>query len=474
MAVTNFSKVETSMNLSKKIALVTLASFTAFSGSLRPAWAALGTDEAKSWDASLEAGRSLRDDRKYEDAAKRFLDLQASAEKSDDKKRVRKAMTALAANYFYQKDYSKAEELDRKALGLAESISSVNDGTVAICLNDLAETLVEQKRFDEALPLIKRSVALSEEVFSHNHPLLGTRLNFLADLLERMGHKEDAVLYRSEGQGIINAFLSVMSRKIKAAWKPPRCLYSYSANVGFEVSDHGLVKEVHIVDSSGNTANDQAAIEAVKNAQPFSDINSKADDDQLNLSFKFDYNFHQRKESGVSKSARESETTNTASNGASSSNGPETAAQSKEKISQEKEKLEQILKTIEKIKKDKNHTNTTLAESYGQLSDTLMVLGEHGKAIDYLKEALDSADFKDKSSPGTLMLLSELGCTYLNSMRPALAEATLKAVVDAPNFEQILDVKLKQQALDDLGHALSNMGRYAEAQNYYSRKRDSI
>jgi hypothetical protein len=47
-------------------------------------------------------------------------------------------------------------------------------------------------------------------------------------------------------------------------------------------------------------------------------------------------------------------------------------------------------------------------------------------------------------------------------------------VVDAPNFEQILDVKLKQQALDDLGHALSNMGRYAEAQKYYSRKRDSI
>lgn len=456
------------MNFSKRIALVTLASFTTFTGSLAPVWAAMSTEEASRWDASLEEGRTLRDDKKYEDAAKRFVELQASAEKSDDKKRQRKAMTALAANYFYQKDYSKAEELDRKALELAQSISSVNDGTVAICLNDLAETLVEEKRFDEALPLIKRSVALSEEVFSHNHPLLGTRLNFLADLLERMGHKDDAVLYRSEGQGIINAFLSVMSRKIKAAWKPPRCLYSYSANVGFEVTDHGLVKEVHIVDSSGNAANDEAAIEAVKNAQPFADINSKADDDQLNLSFKFDYNFHQRKESAQSKNNKESDSTNT------SNSGSEVTAQSKEKIEQEKKKLEQILKTIEEIKKDKNHTNTTLAESYGQLSDTLMVLGEHGKAIDYLKDALDSSDFKDKSSPGTLMLLSELGCTYLNSMRPALAETTLKAVVDAPNFEQILDVKLKQQALDDLGHALSNMGRYAEAQKYYSRKRDSI
>ncbi|MBP6744463.1 TonB family protein [bacterium] len=460
------------MNFSKKIALVTLASFTTFSASLAPAWAAMSVDEASRWDSSLEEGRTLRDDKKYEAAAKRFLELQASAEKSDDKKRTRKAMTALAANYFYQKDYSKAEELDRKALGLAESISSVNDGTVAICLNDLAETLVEEKRFDEALPLIKRSVALSEEVFSHNHPLLGTRLNFLADLLERMGHKDDAVLYRSEGQGIINAFLSVMSRKIKAAWKPPRALYSYSANVGFEVTDHGLVKEVHIVDSSGNTANDEAAIEAVKNAQPFADINSKADDDQLNLSFKFDYNYHQGKESATSKNNKESDSANTASS--SSGAAAETAAESKEKISQEKKKLDQILKTIEEIKKDKNHTNTTLAESYGQLSDTLMVLGEHGKAIDYLKEALDSSDFKDKSSPGTLMLLSELGCTYLNSMRPALAETTLKAVVDAPNFEQILDIKLKQQALDDLGHALSNMGRYAEAQRYYSRKRDSI
>jgi TonB family protein len=457
------------MNFSKKIALATLASLTTLSGSLTPAWAAMGDAEAKSWDAALEQGRTLRDDKKYEEAAKRFIELQDSAEKSDDKKRTRKAMTALAANYFYQKDYAKAEELDRKALGLAESITSVNDGTVAICLNDLAETLVEQKRFDEALPLIKRSVALSEEVFSHNHPLLGTRLNFLADLLERMGHKDDAVLYRSEGQGIINAFLSVMSRKIKAAWKPPRCLYSYSANVGFEVTDHGLVKDAHIVDSSGNTANDEAAVEAVKNAQPFADINSKADDDQLNLSFKFDYNFHQGKESGTSKSNKESDSASTSADNASQS-----AAESKAKIIQEKKKLDQILKTIEEIKKDKNHTSTTLAESYGQLSDTLMVLGEHGKAIDYLKEALDSPDFKDKSAPGTLMLLSELGCTYLNSMRPALAETTLKAVVDAPNFEQILDIKLKQQALDDLGHALSNMGRYAEAQKYYSRKRDSI
>ncbi|CAN5283786.1 hypothetical protein BH11CYA1_BH11CYA1_37980 [soil metagenome] len=457
------------MNFSKRIALVTLASLTTFSGSIGPSWAAMSDDEAKSWDGSLEQGRALRDEKKYDEAGKRFVDLQTSAEKSDDKKRARKAMTALAANYFYQKDYAKAEELDRKALGLAESITTVNDGTVAICLNDLAETLVEEKRFDEALPLIKRSVALSEEVFSHNHPLLGTRLNFLADLLDRMGHKEDAVLYRSEGQGIINAFLSVMSRKIKAAWKPPRCLYSYSANVGFEVTDHGLVKEAHIVDSSGNTANDEAAVEAVKNAQPFSDINSKADDDQLNLSFKFDYNFHQGKESAVTKNNKESDTANT-----SGGQGSQTAAESKAKIAQEQKKLEEILKTIEGIKKDKKHSNTTLAESYGQLSDTLMVLGEHTKAINYLKEALDSDDFKDKSSPGTLMLLSELGCTYLNSMKPSLAETTLKAVVDAPNFEQILDIKLKQQALDDLGHALSNMGRYAEAQKYYSRKRTSI
>jgi len=444
------------MKFSSTIMLLTLAGLF-----LPPAYAAMSEGDSKNWDDSLRHARELRDEKQYNQAEKVFLELQSQAENSDDKKRVRKALTALAAVYFYRKDYAKAEELDRKALGLAESLATDNDGSVAICLNDLAETLVEEKRFDEALPIIKRSVALSEVVFSHNHPLLGMRLNFLADLLEKTGHKEEAIQYRSEGQGIIDAFLSQMSRKIKGAWKPPRSQYSYSSNVAFLVTDHGYVRDVHILDSSKNATNDQAAVDAVIAAQPFADIDSKADDDQLNLTFKFDYNFHQQGDAGRDVKQQTAEATS------------ETVADSQEKINAANKQLAKIMQDIDEIKKDKKHTTTTLAEFYGRMSDTLMVLGQHNKAIEALKEALASPDFSDRNAPGTLMVMSELGCVYSKSMKSGLAETTLKAVVDSPNFEQILDVQLKQQALDDLGHSLSNLGHYAEAQKYYSRKKGS-
>jgi TonB family protein len=441
--------------------LVSLALALSFATLQVPAFAQLSGEAANKWDSDLNVGRDLREAQKYDQAEKQFLDLQAQAESVKDVKRARKALTAIAAVYFDRKNYAKAEELDRKALGIAESVAVDNDGTVAVCLNDLAEVLVEQKRYDEALPLMKRCVALSEKTFSHNHPVLGVRLSFLADLLDKMGRKDEAIQYRSEGQGIINAFLSVMSRKIKAAWKPPRCLYGYSANVGFEVTDHGVLKEAHIIDSSGNAANDEAALAAVRDAQPYLDITSSADDDQAVLTFKFDYSYHQRKDADAATQAAETIAT---------SNVVVTDAGAK--IESEKKNVTETLKAIEKIKKEKGHSNTTLAELYGKLSDSLMVLGEQERAINYLKDALNTSDFSDKNSPGTLMMLSELGCVYLGSMRLSLAQSTLKEVVDSPNFEQIIDVKLKLQALDDLGHALSTMGRHAEAQKYYSRMKE--
>ena len=426
---------------------------------------AFNEGDAKKWDDELASGRTLRDAKKYAEAEKIFLDLQSKAEADGDKKRVRKAITALAANYFYRKDFAKAEELDRLALGMAEANSTAGDGTIALCLNDLAETLVEEGRFDEALPIIKKSVAISEQVFSHNHPLLGVRLNFLADLLERMGKKHEASSYRSEAQGIINSFMSVMSRKIKSAWRPPFCPYSYSNNVGFEVLDHGIVKGAHIIDSSGNKENDEAAIKAVQKAQPFLDIYSSADDDQLMLSFKFDYNY--QKANGKPKHYDKND-----DDDAISTEGNEASKDSAAVLTKQKEHLSETLKKIETLKKDPARKDTALAEAYGELTQTLKIMGEHQKAVKYLKDALATADFHSKKNPATLMMLCDLGSVYLTSMKPDLAETTLKEVVDSPNFAEIPDNKVKLQALDDMGHALSNLGHYAEAQKYYNRKHD--
>lgn len=454
------------MRPNSKLVAKSLALCMAFSSVCQTGSAqAFSGDDAKKWDAGLDHARSLRDEKKFDQALKALADLQAQAEGDGDKKRVRKAVTASAAAYFYNKQFAKAEELDRQALGMAEA-SNNNDGAIALCLNDLAETLVEEGRFDEALPIIKRSVAISEQVFSHNHPLLGVRLNFLADLLERMGKKSEAAAYRSEAQGIINSFMAVMTRKIKGAWMPPRCGYSYSNNVGFEVLDHGVVTNVHIIDSSGNKANDDAAVAAVEKAQPFLDISSTADDDQLLLSFKFDYNYQSHKGSAKKDSDAQEDQEEQATAGREPSKDTDVL------IAKEREHLTEVLAKIAQIKKDPARKDTDLAEAYGDLTHTLKVMGEHQQAVKYLKEALNLADFHSKKNPATLMVLCDLGSVYLTSKKADLAESTLKEVVESPIFTEIPDSNVKQQALDDLGHALCALGHYAEAQKYYSRKHD--
>jgi TonB family protein len=260
--------------------------------------------------------------------------------------------------------------------------------------------------------------------------------------------------------------MAVMTRKIKGAWMPPRCGYSYSNNVGFEVLDHGVVANVHIIDSSGNKANDDAAVAAVEKAQPFLDINSTADDDQLLLSFKFDYNYQSHKGSAKKDSDAEEDLEEQATAGKEPSKDTDVL------IAKEREHLTAVLAKIAQIKKDPARKDTDLAEAYGDLTHTLKVMGEHQQAVKYLKEALNLADFHSKKNPATLMVLCDLGSVYLTSKKADLAESTLKEVVESPIFTEIPNSNVKQQALDDLGHALCALGHYAEAQKYYSRKHD--
>ena len=119
----------------------------------------------------------------------------------------------------------------------------------------------------------------------------------------------------------------------------------------------------------------------------------------------------------------------------------------------------------------RTHDSMQLALQYARLSASLRNSGSFDESVRTLKSALNLKEYSRVDTPGTLVLLSELGATYLRAMEPELAEKTLTMVVENPNFKKLGDQKVKARALEDLGHALSTLGRFAEAQKYYLEKR---
>jgi TonB family protein len=84
------------------------------------------------------------------------------------------------------------------------------------------------------------------------------------------------------------SWLTAMQRKIKKSWFPPRGNESNKIVVGFKAHKDGTVTGIKMVTSSGVAIADQAAVEAIKQAQPLPPL-PKGAPDMIQVNFKFDY-----------------------------------------------------------------------------------------------------------------------------------------------------------------------------------------
>lgn len=421
----------------------------------------------QAWENELTEARQARENQNFDQAITLLQELIEKAQGPGAKEHRRRAYTALAAVYYFEGKLDSAEEINRQALSLCDQPPTLSSSDKALVLADLAEILIAKAEKLEpsqaqtikaqAAVYLGESRALAKKAFSRNNPSLGSRLNFIAELYEKAGYKEESTVTAMEAGTIINAFLADMSIKIKRAWQPPKRDFSYSAEVGFEVLDHGLMQNPTILTSANDTLADQACIKAVETAQPFSDITKENPEDKLFLSFRFDYNFS----SPTKLSARQTPVVES----------PPKNGTTDGTIAREQKKAFETKKRIKALRSAKNHNHQELALEYARLSSCLRNIGAFEQSVKNLKTALEEKEFASLEEPGTLILLCELGATYLRAMEPELAEKTLTLVVENPNFGKLRNLELKQRAYEDLGHALSTLGRYAEAQKYYLEKR---
>jgi tetratricopeptide (TPR) repeat protein len=153
---------------------------------------ALGQDAA--WEGLINAGRNALQQQDYSEAERRFeAALQAAERFPAGDARLGKSYNNLAAVYYAQEDYERAEPLMRRALAqLRESLGPENT-EVAQTMKNLAALYYLQGNRSEAEALLKQSLEILEAVHGPNHAFVATVLSNLAGLYQaenRFGEAE--------------------------------------------------------------------------------------------------------------------------------------------------------------------------------------------------------------------------------------------------------------------------------------------
>jgi TonB family protein len=89
---------------------------------------------------------------------------------------------------------------------------------------------------------------------------------------------------------VMGPFMSSLEEHIKKNWFPPRGASSQRVLVLFYITRQGRLLHVEVKETSGNMKADEAAIAAIKAAEPFPAFPGQVDQDVLPVEFTFDYN----------------------------------------------------------------------------------------------------------------------------------------------------------------------------------------
>ena len=415
------------------------------------------------------SAKSLNKAKDWAKSREKYAEALELAKRSEDQDKQVKMLLRIAGTFVEQTDFAAAETNLRQALEIAEKRDEAEQAQIASCLYELASVLTKEKREAEAKPIFARCLEMSEKVFSANNPILAVRKGEYAAILGKLGQKAESDRLNAESQEVINAFMADMSKKIKEAWHQPPESFSYRIGVDYEVLNHGKVRDIEVTKSSGSAIADKAAVDAIKNGAPFSDIDSKDPDEKFTMAFSFDYNYHHgkggpgsppssRNRQGQSNTFRQSREVK-----------EETEAKlkaEKEKCAGLKEKIETALSKSTLEAADLN----ALADLYSDLAESLAVQGSYQEGVDTLTAAMAKDCFKKENS-ARLSLMVSLAHIHLYADDAKKAEPVLKEVVSAAEFSTV-PLKVRQEAFEDYGNCLTKNHKFAEAQDFYSKARE--
>lgn len=152
---------------------------------------AFGQDAA--WEGLINAGREALQQGNFTEAERHFESALEAAERfSADDARLGKSYNNLAAVYYAQEDYERAEPLMRRALAQLRDSLGTDNTEVAQTMKNLAALYYLQGDRNQAEDLLKQSLGIMETVHGPNHAFVATVLSNLAGLYQAENRYREA------------------------------------------------------------------------------------------------------------------------------------------------------------------------------------------------------------------------------------------------------------------------------------------
>ncbi|MGI9417915.1 MAG: tetratricopeptide repeat protein [Geminicoccaceae bacterium] len=152
-----------------------------------------GHAQDAAWEGLITAGRSALQQQNFAEAERHFESALEAAERfSSDDPRLGKSFNNLAAVYYAQEDYARAEPLMRRALAQLRQALGPENTEVAQTMKNLAALYFLQGNRSEAEALLKQALAILESVHGPNHAFVATVLSNLAGLYQAEDRYQDA------------------------------------------------------------------------------------------------------------------------------------------------------------------------------------------------------------------------------------------------------------------------------------------
>lgn len=195
------------------------------------------------WDGLINAGRAALQQDNFSEAERHFEQALETAEKfSPNDPRLGRSLNNLAAVYYKQQAYDRAEPLMRRSLTVLEELLGPSNADVAQTKKNLAAIYYLQGNYADAEPLLKQSLSTLEELHGPNHAFVATVLNNLAALYQAQDRYADAEPLLSRSLRIWEGLLGkdhqdvVKSRELLARLREANGLEQEAPVAGAEAS----------------------------------------------------------------------------------------------------------------------------------------------------------------------------------------------------------------------------------------------
>jgi len=131
-----------------------------------------GFGEVDRWLNYTSEGTHFREQGRYSDAERRYLDAyRLAADSGERSDRLVVSLSHLAVVYRDEGRYGDAEIFARRALEVRRQVSNLKSPAMAVTLNNLAEIYRLQSRHTEAEPLFLEALPSSRRPFGQTTPI---------------------------------------------------------------------------------------------------------------------------------------------------------------------------------------------------------------------------------------------------------------------------------------------------------------